>query len=122
MLTRAERLHFFLPKEDGGRDFRSCSWNLITPGSKNQTSAELELMFRAGPQLLSLFGSIITPWQHKTGLFFLDWTQLMGKNQNSVVFSGKPNKHKEELFFCSEEEKQGCLSSFSDDTYYVGES
>lgn len=74
-------------------------------GFENQTFAELELMFRAGPQLLSLFGSIITPWQHKTGLFFLDWTQLMGKNQNSVVFSGKPNKHKEELFFCSKERR-----------------
>lgn len=56
-------------------------------------------MFRTGPQLLSLFGSIITPWQHKTGLLFLDCTQLMGKNQNSVVFSGKPNKQKLEHFF-----------------------
>lgn len=62
-------------------------------------------MFRTGPLLLSLFGFIITPWQHKMGLFFLAKTQFMGKNQNSVAFSGKPNKQREECFPLQREKK-----------------
>lgn len=55
-------------------------------------------MFRSGPQRWSVFGSIITPWQRKTGLFFLDWTQLMGMTENGVDCIGKTNKYKGELF------------------------
>lgn len=69
-------------------------------------------MFRTGPQLLTLFGAIITPWQHKTGLFFLDCTQLMGKIQDCVVFSGKPNKQEELGTFSAPKRSEGRVCMF----------
>lgn len=87
MWTTAKQQHFFckggVGGGGGGVSFPHLEFNYV--GLENQTSAVLELMFRSGPQWSRLFGSIITPWQHKTGYF--PWIALSSWERIRIVLS-----------------------------------